>query len=120
MWWRIDFPSTSVCWIACNVFFVPFFRTDATDPRELHIVPRAGRWSVVNSFSFLKGVRCSRLCVQEPFFCTFQWLSIDELLKQVNAEGAHGFRYKTVLSNDTSTLFVYVRDELRPSAKYPF
>ena len=42
----------------------------------------------------------------------------DALLKQVSAQGARGFRFKTYLGNATAFFLVYVRDSSRPLAKY--
>ena len=42
------------------------------------------------------------------------------LLKQVNEQGAKGFRMKKVLYNDTAQFYEYVRDTSRPSAKYTY
>ena len=43
-----------------------------------------------------------------------------DLLKQLSSQGAKGFRLKTYLFNDTTTLLVSVRDTSRPSAKYSY
>ena len=42
------------------------------------------------------------------------------LLKQVNEQGAKGFRLEASLSNNTAQFYEYVRDTFRPSAKYTY
>ena len=41
-----------------------------------------------------------------------------ELLKQVNGQGAKGFRYKVNVRNKSTDYFLYVQDASRPLAKY--
>ena len=42
------------------------------------------------------------------------------LLRQLNEQGARGYRPKTYLSNDTTSFIVNVRDASRPMAKYMY